>query len=712
MNRYIVLLAVELSLASLPGVFLRPQGGVNIAKENILPMSACGPMSAYMALRAIGKDCSLDDLMLKCGYRGEPVEVKKVYDALNSLEGIRCSIKTYSRAELMAQLKKNHCAAILLINIRSDAIDHLSTICLRNNKLLLLEYPFIQEINEHLITPEFWKGDCLLVQHKSRFISRTIYMYLAAILCSFILGMLSKCFLTKRRLINVLVLTIVAACDVSGIAYGETVCRISKRTPHIIDMGIIEDENTIEDVFIENDTRNTVTIKSVNVSCSSCLKPIRIPIEIAPGEKGLFRFKLINKRKGAVQSRVIVQTNKVGNVLISFKTIIPKIWSYPEVEFGSIERGQLVHQSVFVLSIGYPKVKIKDVTISSSITDPKTKIRDANDDPSLAPIKARMMGDTQPAGLTYNLRKPKKSEILGLPQYAHCIGVLDLSLDSSKLEIGSFISQLVLKTNVPQFSQLCIPLKGEVLGDVRVYPKKLLFLYRSGDTQISRQCQVILNKVNEFRMHEVIKIVVSYVVKPHYRLTAHPNMLVFGDVEPNSTSTLNLSIVSPYPEPLKIMSINCTHSEVKLSCLGKSQLSDIVQYSVAILPDKYIGTLDGSLAFETSAGKLEVPFCAYMKEPVEVIPRKVFFYPIRVGECTSVKVKAFSVNGKRFRIVKINSECNEITVENVRCDASTYELKIHFCPHRDMKGSGKTAFRVVTDTLGTRTIHCQYFVIP
>ena len=79
--------------------------------------------------------------------------------------------------------------------------------------------------------------------------------------------------------------------------------------------------------------------------------------------------------------------------------------------------------------------------------------------------------------------------------------------------------------------------------------------------------------------------------------------------------------------------------------------------------------------------------------------------------CNRVNGK-YQVNGEEFNIVQIDSMCEEISIEKVKCDASTYELKMHFCPHRGKKGSGKTAIKVVTDTLGTRTFSCRYFVIP
>ena len=479
MNRYGIFIRVLLIFLPLSNTIASSYGGINPAKDNVFPISACGPMSAYLALRAIGYECSLKELISRCEYQGEPVEVKKVYNALNSFEGIKCSIKTYNRDELLTQLKKDKCAAILLINRKSKVINHLTTVCFKNNKLILLEYPFIKAIYEELITPNIWKGDCLIVQFKSRFVPQTTYIYFfIAILCCFFLGVLSKRYLTKHYHFSILVALVVVSCGFNNIAFGDTVINVSQREPHIIDLGIIEDVNNIQDIYIKNDTKKTVTISSVSVSCSSCIKPVSTPETILSGKKGLLKFNLINKRKGVMRSRAIVETKEAGKILIVFKSIVPNIWIYPQIEFGSIKKGQSPQKTFFVLSLVYPNAKVLDVNSPSECT-------------------------------AYKIRKPKKNETFDLPDNTDCIGVLDLSLNSSKLGTGSFTKEIILKTNIQQFSKLNIPIKGEVEGDFRAYPKKLVFFEHGNKKEILRKCQVVLYDVKTLKINE-IKIIPSH----------------------------------------------------------------------------------------------------------------------------------------------------------------------------------------------------------
>ena len=212
-------------------------------------------------------------------------------------------------------------------------------------------------------------------------------------------------------------------------------------------------------------------------------------------------------------------------------------------------------------------------------------------------------------------------------------------------------------------------------------------------------------------MNPVSPVPVTYVVKPQYKLSAHPNKLLFGNLDPNATATIEMKIVSPFPEDLKVMSVSSSGLQLGVAPSGSSRLGDVLSYSVSVPSGTPPGGFAGSLCFATSAGGIVIPFEGYRVGSLECSPRRIMFPPAKAGQAVAVPLIMRSPAAKAFRIILAKSQDGRILIQDDDEVASVHKVEARFTADEGMHGTGDAYLEVVTDILGTTRVDCSYMVL-
>ena len=443
---------------------------------NSFSQSACGPVASFIALRTLGVDCSLGEVVSRCGYSGEPVDVKSIYKTLNSFRGIKCTLEKLKNEELLEHLKQNDCVALLLVKKRADIINHVVSLISKQGKLSFIDYPHIRKNFDLAEFPQrFWTGDCLMVKRDGPFLlSISFYVFLACCVLFFY----SIAFLLRhtreKKLLGILLVAGLLSYHTCT-AFGNNEFNLSQAQKLLtIDLGRIEDKDKVStEVYIINDTLELLTINNVKVACSSCIKPTSFPDKISPGTKGCFRFDIFTKRmKGRIKSLAILESDEGKNLGLAFIGFIPCIWSYPDrFEMGNIVKGNVIQKNNLLLSMGYPDAKIIKIITPNDFV--KCTLGKVHIDPN------RLHKD------------------------AFCLGALTLQFDTSHLELGFFKQEVILKTNIPYYSNIRVPIMGYLQGDVKLYPSKLIFSSIKAEEKVEKKCRAVLNDFQQKNSREL-----------------------------------------------------------------------------------------------------------------------------------------------------------------------------------------------------------------
>ncbi|NIT59609.1 MAG: DUF1573 domain-containing protein [Aliifodinibius sp.] len=211
---------------------------------------------------------------------------------------------------------------------------------------------------------------------------------------------------------------------------------------------------------------------------------------------------------------------------------------------------------------------------------------------------------------------------------------------------------------------------------------------------------------------EYLPVVVRYAVKPDYRVVALPAKLDFRRVKPEKRAALKMTIISPYPEPLDVNSIECSNSSILIHPMQSNGRPDVISYTVELPVHLKPGPISELITINTAIGKIDIPIEGYKTGIIDCTPSDIIFEPARVGESTETCLVVKNTTGKKFRLLKATAETEQIQVkvETGPNSLTTHRLRLRFMPVKARKGLGHSRILIVTDKFGLNKVNCTYFV--
>jgi len=255
---------------------------------------------------------------------------------------------------------------------------------------------------------------------------------------------------------------------------------------------------------------------------------------------------------------------------------------------------------------------------------------------------------------------------------------------------------------------------AEKWKDVELQPgesKQVQFYLLAEQQSRGRMTKTIMFKTSDpQRKHS--PVIVSYAVKPEYRLAALPAKLDFGQVEPETPAVLKLTLVSPYPDPLQVNSIECSDCSILIRPVRPNGRPDVVAYLVELPEGFQPGPISESIEIDTAVGKIVVPINGYKMGIIECTPSDIIFQPVRFGVSAEASLVVRSTHEKEFRVIRAITETEQIQVkvEAGQQSRTTHKLRLQFMPNKEVEGVGRSCILVVTDKFGSRAVNCSYFV--
>lgn len=426
------------------------------------PTPYCGPVACYVTLQYFDIDCTLEKASALCGYDDKPVKLLDVHNALASFQDIECSVGKCDSRRIKKYLSVPNTVLLLVQESGGDEeTDHLVVLFSKDGEYVWIDYPKIIANYDIEDLPGNLAAKCMIVRKSvgSYFSSIAIYPFLAI---SGVLFFLLRKVLRKRNDIVVIMLGILV---MSSICYGDGV-RSNPKTVIDFDLGLIEstEPNVVKEVSIKNELMSPLLIEEVMVSCSSCIKPLSWANKIEPQKAGLFKFEVITKgRKGQVSPRAVIKGD-IASYMIKFKGYIRSLWPEVEaIELGNVKSGESVLRKIKLFQAGYPDAKIE-------------KIEYSNDSSMCQSKEKEKPNDTKEGG---------------------CFELLNMTFDFSNTKLGVFDESVTIATNIEKYSKIVIPVNAYVVGDVTLYPSKIIFINsNSSDENIVRNLKAILYQPN------------------------------------------------------------------------------------------------------------------------------------------------------------------------------------------------------------------------
>lgn len=168
-------------VVSLVGVAVSP---VSAASEDCPVVdaryrTACGPIACYVALRQMGTEVSLSDVVSRCDWRdGEFTSLRTMFKVMNAYPGISCRAIRMSPAQLRLEMRRE-LSSVIVFTRRSvdEPINHATTVINQTDRgFTLVDYPVVNRmVSDHQLA-ELWDGQALIVE-ASVFRDRGVVFY-------------------------------------------------------------------------------------------------------------------------------------------------------------------------------------------------------------------------------------------------------------------------------------------------------------------------------------------------------------------------------------------------------------------------------------------------------------------------------------------------------------------------------------------------------
>jgi hypothetical protein len=131
--------------------------------------TACGPISIYATLRALGRQATLDRIIADCGWReGEQTPFSTLVEVLRRHRGIEVQAVRLSPDQLLAWFARDGRRAAILPIRKYAGTDH--SICVigaEGQRFRVADYPELAYVMTAGQLSDVWNGEAILVTEKS-----------------------------------------------------------------------------------------------------------------------------------------------------------------------------------------------------------------------------------------------------------------------------------------------------------------------------------------------------------------------------------------------------------------------------------------------------------------------------------------------------------------------------------------------------------------
>ncbi|NQT17779.1 MAG: hypothetical protein HQ582_33800 [Planctomycetes bacterium] len=162
--------------------------------------NACGPVACFVALRSLGVETSLDDVVERCKWEeGKFISLETLEAAVQSYRGIDGHLAQVSPPELCQLLGDDQTVVILVTRKRSEELNHaVCAVAVTDNDqtIRLIDYPELTQ--ERLIAElaDAWDGQALVVRRSATYRALDKVGLFFAPMVAFLIGVFWVC---RRR---------------------------------------------------------------------------------------------------------------------------------------------------------------------------------------------------------------------------------------------------------------------------------------------------------------------------------------------------------------------------------------------------------------------------------------------------------------------------------------------------------------------------------
>lgn len=251
--------------------------------------------------------------------------------------------------------------------------------------------------------------------------------------------------------------------------------------------------------------------------------------------------------------------------------------------------------------------------------------------------------------------------------------------------------------------------------DVQIQPaemREVQFYLMVESKGSGRTAKTILFKTND-PVQPYWPIVVAYTVKRDYRVVAFPAKLDFGRIASDRGGRAMLTLISPYPEPIKVHSIISADPSIRIERVASNALGDVLRYSVEFPPGCEPGSIGSYIDVETMIGSVRIPVTGWKVGRIECTPVKITFPPAGQNGYAAACLMVSSPTGEGFRVLGATPETDDIRIDLVgdsEQPAATHKVWLRLSAAGGPPNIGQSRIRLDTDTLGSLHVDCSYFV--
>lgn len=130
--------------------------------------TACGPIAGYVAIRRVGGETTLPEMIAACGWReGTMTPFSTLADAVSRNQSVNVRVVRVTPDQLFEALRSGNCAAILPIRKYATGMDHaVCAIGVENDHLIIIGYPELRtELSRPLLT-DIWNGETIFITRR------------------------------------------------------------------------------------------------------------------------------------------------------------------------------------------------------------------------------------------------------------------------------------------------------------------------------------------------------------------------------------------------------------------------------------------------------------------------------------------------------------------------------------------------------------------
>jgi hypothetical protein len=152
--------------------------------EDIEYGTACGPIAGFVALKSLGIDSSLDEVIKRSHWvKDKFVPLEDLQAALNTYRGMDCQLGKISPQQLCELLKDDQTVVILALRKQTDQVDHaVCAVSVDDNGQIVKVFDYPELYRDMVIgdVTSRWDGHALVVRRSPVYRAVDRFAYLLA----------------------------------------------------------------------------------------------------------------------------------------------------------------------------------------------------------------------------------------------------------------------------------------------------------------------------------------------------------------------------------------------------------------------------------------------------------------------------------------------------------------------------------------------------